>query len=139
MQLQEQARRESTNYKAKFGQYEIFTVAEAIAKEAQSMQSPERDIILLQCMKSQLLVVRPDSDGQLHAVEDEEWSAQFPRFPQQSGLQGSWVARRFEHLLPSPAGGYFAPVPDWDELNEAAHDQSCLPEASIGKEEEEEG
>ena len=61
------------------------------------------------------------------------WLAPFPRYPVQAGLQSNWVARRFEHLLPEASGGLFAPVPDWDQLNEAAHVQSCLPERAVGE------
>ena len=75
------ARREGANYKAKFGQYEIFSVAEAIAKEASARQTPTRDVIFSQCMTSQLLVVRPDANGSLQPVEVQEWSAPFPRYP----------------------------------------------------------
>ena len=125
LQLREQAKRENTSYKAQFGAYEIFTVAEALCSEPQKRQST-RDVILAQCMKSQLLVLRPDAQGHLHKVEDEAWAVKFPRFPVQSGLQHNWVCQRFSHLLPDPEGGFIAPVPEWDELNEGALDQSCF-------------
>jgi hypothetical protein len=133
LQLREKAKREGAHYKAQFGQYEIFSVAEALCSEPQKRQS-SRDVILAQCMKSQLLVIRPDSSGRLRPVEDEPWAAQLPRYPVKSGLQPSWVAQRSSHLQSSDSHGLFCPVPDWNQLNEGAFDQSCFSNEPVGEE-----
>ena len=74
LQCLEKSKREKTQYKAQFGPFELFSVAEAVVQEPQKRQS-DHDIILGQCMKSQLLVVRPDARGLLQPVEEQEWAA----------------------------------------------------------------
>ncbi len=85
--LREKARREGVQYQAKAGAYELFEVGFAMAVEGDRRQS-QRYVVLAQCIKSQLLVMRPTVDGQvLQSIEQEEWSNKFPRLPSQMRLQ----------------------------------------------------
>ncbi len=97
LQLREVARREQVPYKARFGQYELFRVASAMAGEGSQRQLTGA-VVLGQAVKSQLLVWRPNSSGQLELIETQSWSATFPRFPFQSGLQPNSVDLRSAHM-----------------------------------------
>ena len=124
LQLMEKAKRDGDTYQAKFGPYELFTVAAAMAAEGQKRQS-DRDVVLGQMIKSQCMVYRPNADGKLQSIDGQPWALQFPRFPFQSGLQQNWVLSRFsyfdEHSVP--------PIPDWTVLDDEVFHQDPFQEA----------
>ena len=122
LQLREKARRENTTYKAKFGHSGLWEVAKAMAADGSVRQS-ERDGVLTQAVKSQLLVWRPGAEG-LEPIESQSWSAVYPRLPFQSGLQADWVETRSKHMPDGPAP--VPPVPDWDQLNTPLLHDQCL-------------
>ena len=65
--LQESSRREKSEYRAKFGKYEIFEVACHMARH-QSVLQKTRDVVLSAAVTTQLLAVRPDATGALVRV-----------------------------------------------------------------------
>ncbi len=94
-QLREKARRESAQYAARMGPYELFKVAQRMSDEGSRRQC-KRDVVLGEAIKSQVLVIRPDLEAQtLVKIETEQWSEEFPRFLFQMGLQSNWVSQRF--------------------------------------------
>jgi hypothetical protein len=112
MLLMESARREGVQYVAKFGTYEMYEVATAMTDECQRRQS-QRDVVLAQCIKSQLLIWRPVGDS-LQLVEEQQWAKRFPRLPQHMGLQDNWVHQRNNHMA---LGKGIPPIPDWSQLD----------------------
>ncbi len=126
MQLREVARREAVPYKAKFGPFELLRVASAMAGQG-SRQQLTRDVVLGQAVKSQLLVWRPNSSGHLEPIEQQSWSAPFPRFPFQSGLQSNWVKLRSAHMQCAEGASPVPPIPDWDKLGEGMQEEQCMP------------
>ena len=112
LQGMEVARREKTQYQCKFGPYELFQVATSIGHQGTVMQKTH-DLVLHQCRKSQLLLLRP-SGPQLQVVDDQSWAKAFPRSPHQCGLQQQWVDSRLsavnlDSMVPA--------VPDWSQLD----------------------
>ena len=81
------------------------------------------DAVLTQAIKSQLLVWRPGKDG-LEPIEDQSWSAVYPRLPFQSGLHAEWVEERSKHMPVGPSP--IPPVPDWDKLNTPLLEDHCF-------------
>ena len=73
-------------YQAKFGHHELFAVASAMASDG-SRRQVDKDIVLRQCMKSQLLIWRPGPEGVLELAEKQSWAKNYPTLPAQSGLQ----------------------------------------------------
>ena len=92
LQGMELARREQTQYQCKFGPSELFQVASSIGHQGIIMQETN-DLVLHQCRKSQLLVLRPNG-SQLEIADQQDWAKAFPRSPHQCGLQLRWVERQ---------------------------------------------
>ena len=108
--LHEVAKREQVEYSARFGKYEIFEVASHMASYQTEIQQ-KRDVVLAMAVQTQSLALRPDESGQLVKVAETSLGKQFPSTPLPSGLQESWVGRRWVGLTSN------GPVrPDWESL-----------------------
>jgi hypothetical protein len=114
LQGMELARREQTQYQCKFGPFELFEVASSIGHQGTVMQEAH-GLVLHQCRKSQLLLLRPNG-SKLEIADEQDWAKAFPRSPHQCGLQLKWIDARLsgvdlDSMIPA--------VPDWDQLEEA--------------------
>ena len=126
--LHESARRESTEYTARFGKFEVFEVAKSMASRQSELQC-SRDTVLAVSIQSGCLALRPDEDGKLVKVSETSLDEKFPSFPTVKGLQPNWVAGRFSSF--NCVSGV-PRVPEWDKLGSVLEAESVPTEVEAG-------
>ena len=89
-------------------------LGEALSKFRAAEES-ER-IFVRAFVQNQLLVYRPDQDGQLQPVDDQTWARQCPRLPPGRGIPPRVAQQRVGEIRDAWQGGE-PPEPDWAILD----------------------